>query len=164
MPVVAALSDDFDRSMDFPAARRYLQDMGVEYNDREVDDRKGYDTSITLDITGTVGGDMLRHASIRGTVTDGILMIARINDFQKLYFEPRGATVVFSYKDRPGVLGQIGAALAKAGVNIDDVRNPHDSRCENSLAILKVNKCVAAETISAIAKEIQAHHAFCVEL
>jgi len=164
VPAVAALSEDFDRSMDFPAARKYLKDMGVDYNDRDTDDRKGYESSITIDLTGSVNGDTLRHASIRGTVTEGTLMIARINDFQKLYFEPKGHVVVFIYEDRPGVLGQIGASLAKANINIDDVRNPHDSKGQNSIAILKVNKAVPDAVIGAIAKEIKAQTAFCAEL
>ena len=164
VPIVAALSEEFDGSMDNKAARKYLDDMGVEYNDRVTDDKKTYDNAITVDLTGTVSGDMLRTASVRGTVTDGILMIARINDFQKLYFEPKGHTVVFSYKDRPGVLGHIGAALAKASINIDDVRNPHDLKGENSIAILKVNKAVPADVIHHIAKEIHAHTAVCIEL
>lgn len=164
VPIVAALSEDFDRSMDFPAARKYLKDMGVDYNDRETDERKGYENSITVDLTGSIGGDTLRHASIRGTVTEGTLMIARITDFQKLYFEPKGHVVVFIYEDRPGVLGQIGASLAKANINIDDVRNPHDSKGQNSIAILKVNKAVPDNVIGAIAKEIKATTAFCAEL
>jgi D-3-phosphoglycerate dehydrogenase len=161
---VAALSEELDRSSDFKAAREYLKNMGVDYEDRETDERKGYENSITLDLTASVSGDMLRRASIRGTVTDGILMIARINDFKKLYIEPKGHMVVFTYKDRPGVLGQIGAALAKAGINIDDVRNPHDSSGGNSIAILKVNQHVADDVIHKIAKSIDAHAAFCADL
>ena len=52
------------------------------------------------------------------------MMISRINDFDKLYFEPMGTAVLFIYKDRPGVIGQIGQALAEAGLNINDMRNP----------------------------------------
>jgi D-3-phosphoglycerate dehydrogenase len=63
---------------------------------------------------------------------------------------------VFIYNDRPGVLGQIGATLASAGINIDDVRNPHDSKCEKSIAIIKVNQKVPVTVIDKIAAEIQA--------
>ena len=163
-PIVAALSEDFDRSMDHKAARQYLAEKGVDYQDRETDERKHYENAITLDLTGSVGGDLLRHVSIRGTVTDGILVIARINDFQKLYFEPKGPTCVFTYRDRPGVLGQIGAALAEAGVNIDDVRNPHDTKGDHSIAILKVNRKVPDEVVHRIAKAISATISFCIEL
>ncbi|MBU1694998.1 MAG: hypothetical protein KKC51_13675 [Verrucomicrobia bacterium] len=163
VPVTAALSDEFDRSSDTKAARQYLKDMGVEYRDRETDENKGYGNSITVDLMGSVEADALRHASVRGTVTEGLLMISRINDFHKLYFEPKGHCVFFIYKDRPGVLGQIGAALALAGINIDDVRNPHDSKQEKSIAILKVNRAVPEDIIRSIAGDIGAFRAFHIE-
>lgn len=164
VPVVAALNEDFDRSLNFPAARKYLADMGVDYNDRETDERKGFENSITLDLTGAIGKDTLRSVSVRGTVTENVMMISRINDFHNLYFVPQGPTVVFIYKDRPGVLGQIGAALAAARVNIDDVRNPHDTNGESSIAILKVNHAVPADVIEKIAKDIKATTYFSVDL
>lgn len=163
-PVVAALSEDFDRSMDYPAAVKYLREMGVDYDDRDTDERKGFGNSITLDLTASTGPETLIHASIRGTVTEGVLMISRINDFHGLYFEPKGHTVIFVYKDRPGVLARISAALAAASVNIDDVRNPHDSKGEKSIAIIKVNKPVATDVIAGIAKDIEATTHFCIEL
>ena len=91
-------------------------------------------------------------------------MVARINDFDKLYFEPAGHTVLFSYPDRPGVLGRIGAALAAAGVNIDDVRNPHDSGGKKSIAILKVNQAAPENLLRQIAEQIGAERAVGVEL
>ena len=91
-------------------------------------------------------------------------MISRINDFHNLYYVPTGHTVVFIYKDRPGVLGQIGAALAAAHINIDDVRNPHDSKGVESIAILKVNQPVPGDVIEKIAKDIKAGTHFAVEI
>lgn len=164
IPVVAALNEEFDRSSNYPAALKFLADMGIDYNDRETDERKGFESSITLDLTGSVGRDLLRTVSVRGTVTENVLMISRINDFQNLYFVPQGHTAVFIYKDRPGVLGQIGAAMAAAGINIDDVRNPHDTKGEESIAILKVNRCVPADAIAKIAADIGATTAFCIAL
>jgi D-3-phosphoglycerate dehydrogenase len=156
VPVVSALSEDFDRSSDYKAAIGYLKDRGIDYENRETDERKGYENSITLDFTATTSANTLCSASVRGTVTEGTMMISRINDFRSLYFEPKGHTAVFIYDDRPGVLGLIGAALASAGINIDDVRNPHDSKCAKSIAIMKVNQQVPAEVLEKIAAGIKA--------
>ncbi|MDD2236654.1 MAG: NAD(P)-dependent oxidoreductase [Kiritimatiellae bacterium] len=164
VPMVAALGKDFDRSMDDRAGVAYLKEMGVSYENRTADEDKGFTNSITLDMTGHLDATNLRQVSIRGTVTEGNLMISRIDDYQKLYFEPRGHTAVFEYPDAPGILGKIGAAIASAGVNIDDVRNPHDSRGRFSIAILKVNRIVPAEVVRSIAEAIEARVAFCVEL
>jgi D-3-phosphoglycerate dehydrogenase / 2-oxoglutarate reductase len=128
------------------------------------DQQKAYTNSITIDLIGHVDAEHLVRASVRGTVEEGNLLVARINDFDKLYVEPAGPWVVFSYDDRPGVLGRIAAALAAADVNIDDVRNPHDSKGKASLAILKVNRAVPDPLVRQIADDIRARIAFHVEL
>jgi D-3-phosphoglycerate dehydrogenase / 2-oxoglutarate reductase len=164
LPVVAGINKDFDRSMDHAAALKFLKDVGIDYEDRETDPKKGYENSITIDFMAHIGDGKLVEASVRGTVTEGNLMISRICDFDKLYFEPVGHTVMFIYKDRPGILGCIAAALAKANINIDDVRNPHNSAGDQSLAILKVNQEVPADVVDAVAREINATTAFYIHL
>lgn len=156
VPIVSALNEDFDRSMDFSAARQYLKDMGVDYNDRDTDGNKGFENSITVDVTANIDGNTLRVASVRGTVAEGNVMIARIDDFDKLYFDPSGHVAIFTYEDRPGVLGCIAATLAEEQINIDDVRNPHDPSGTRSIAIIKVNQPVPDRVINRIAKEVDA--------
>ena len=160
--IVAALSAEFDRTQGYDAALEYLQEMGVEYFNRETDTTKGFENSMTVDVTMSVDAAHFQRISVRGTVTEGNMMISRINDFDKLYFEPVGAAVLFIYKDRPGVVGQIGNALAEAGINIDDMRNPHDPSCENSLALMKISHEVDCEIVKKIAEQIGALHASCV--
>ncbi|MBN2703294.1 MAG: ACT domain-containing protein [Pontiellaceae bacterium] len=160
--IVAALSDDFDRSLGYDAALGYLKEMGVEYFNRQTDAGKGYGNSITVDVTTSVDAATFKRISVRGTVAEGNMMISRINDFDKLYFEPVGTAVLFIYKDRPGVIGQIGNALAEAGINIDDMRNPHDPDGTYSLALMKVNSKVDPELVAAIGEKIDALHASCV--
>lgn len=156
VPVVCALSEEFDRSMDEKAAVSYLEEMGIDYAGRETDESKGYGNAITVDLMASVDGDNLRRISVRGTVAEGHLMISRIGHFDGLYFEPKGHLALFTYCDRPGVLSQIAGAMAEAGLNIDDVRNPHDKTGERSIAILKVSEKVSAETMKAVAEKIDA--------
>lgn len=163
VPVVAALNKDFDRSSDAAAALQFLKNSGVEYNNRDTSERRGYRNSMTIDLTVSLGGGELRKCSVRGTVAEGRLMVSRIDDFDRLYFEPTGRCLFFTYRDRPGVLGAIGATLAAAGINIDDVRNPHDSRGLNSVAILKVSQPVPPAVFRAAAEKIQALAACVVE-
>ena len=65
---MAAIWDDFDRYKDFHAAKAFLDEMGIDYVNRKVDPRKGYDNSMTIDLTGEVGPEKLRQVSVRGTV------------------------------------------------------------------------------------------------
>lgn len=164
VPIVAGIWEDFETSMDSRAARRYLEDMGIQYVNRDTDSGKHYESSITVDMTAAVESGKLRAVSVRGTVTEGMLIVSRIDEFAKLWFEPTGHTVLFLYDDRPGVLGTIGQRLAKAEINIEDVRNPHDSKTNHSLAIMKVNRQVPEEVVAEIAKEIQAKSAFSIRL
>jgi D-3-phosphoglycerate dehydrogenase len=164
VPIVAGIWEDFERGMDYHAAFNYLDEMGIEYVSREVDTSKRYGNSITVDIVSEVDSDYLRRISVRGTLTEGNMMVARINEFDRLYFEPLGHTVFFLYDDRPGVIGVIGRTLAESGVNIEDMRNPHDPKTNRSLAILKVNQRVPGTIIDAISKEIRSIAAFHITL
>ena len=163
-PVISALFEGFDRSMAYSATLQYLKDMGVDYEDRITDDAKGFKSSITIDLSASVDDDLMRHASVRGTVTEGNITITRINSFDKLYFEPAGHNLIFTYADRPGILGLIGATVAEAEINIEDVRNPHDAKGLNSLALLKVNQPVPEEVVRRIAKSIDAQVAVYVHM
>lgn len=159
VPIVTALGSKIDHPMDYRSARQYLKDMGIEVINRTTDPKKGYENSITIDLTGSMDSDNLRRVSIRGTVVEGAVTISRINDFDKLYFEPKGPTVFFIYEDRPGVLGQIGTSLAAANINIEDVRNPHHMKANQSLAIMQVNK-PADKIMDSISRKIKALASF----
>jgi D-3-phosphoglycerate dehydrogenase / 2-oxoglutarate reductase len=164
MPIVSALWEEFDRSMDYQAARKRLEERGIDYVNRVTDPGKGFESSITIDFTGEVSAGTLNRASIRGTVAENIMMISRINEFNKLYFEPAGHTLFFIYHDRPGVIGSIGSQLAAEGINIEDMRNPHDLNTNHSLALLKVNKPAGDALMEQIGKSISAISAFSVKL
>ncbi len=164
LPVAAAAVENFERSMDYAATLQHLRDKGVEYENRTEDVTKSYENSITIDLVVEFDDNNLRRASVRGTMAEGNVMISRINDFDKLYFDPSGKNFIVSYQDRPGVLGQIGAALADAGINIDDVRNPHDAKAIQSLAWFKVNRRVPDEVIERVSETIGADIAVYAEL
>ena len=162
-PIVAALAQD-DPPGTYKQNVAALAERGIDYRDREPDPAKAYANSITIDITAHLDAEHLVRASVRGTVEEGNILVARINDFERLYCSPDGNNVLFIYDDRPGVLAQITSALAAEGVNIDDVRNPHDSAGKTSLAILRVNKPVSDAAVARIGASIGASAAFHVEL
>lgn len=164
VPVAAALWDELDRSMDPKAAVKYMQGRGIEYMNRETDAKKGYANSITVDMTGSLDSSTLRQVSVRGTVTEGVVMISRINDFDKLYFEPAGHVLCYQYRDRPGVVGRIGAALAEADINIEDVRHSHHVPSDHSMALFRVNKAVPEAFLAKVGREIGAAMGFAASL
>jgi D-3-phosphoglycerate dehydrogenase len=161
--VLSGLWTDFDRYNDYKAALKFLKDMGIELVNRETID-KGYGNALTVDMTVEREDKQLRRYSIRGTVTESHLMVSRIDEFDRLYFEPNGMTLFCVYDDRPGVIATISRKLADAGINIEDMRNPHDPKTNRSLAIVKVNACVGDPLLADIRKEINAHAAVCTEV
>ncbi len=164
VPIVCALDSGFSRSLDYHEAIKRLESRGIDYNLREADDRKGYGNAITIDLFAHGPDATLHKGSVRGTVTEGNLMISRINEFGKLYVVPEGHLLCLIYSDRPGVLAQISTEVAAAGINIDDVRNPHSDCGKKSLALFKVNRPVPPEVVARIREKIDASVAFHVHL
>lgn len=154
--------EDIDRTTDCKAALKGLEEKGIVFKVREPDPAKHYDASMTVDLISRDNAGTETCVSVRGTVGENLTMIARIDEFNHLYWVPAGHAVVFEYKDRPGVIAAISKALASADVNIEDMRNPHNPSTGNSLALLAINKPVSEELVSKIAGEIQARIARCV--
>jgi len=147
---------------DANAANTFLDEKGIVLNIRETDESKKYGDSITVDL---IQGDKhLERISVRGTLTENNIIISRIGDFDKLYFEPTGHSVTFVYDDRPGVLAQITQALALEGVNIDDIRAPQNAAGTQSIAVLKVNKTVHQDIVDKIKNQLSCEVAFHVQL
>lgn len=143
--------DDINRGSDFKTVVADLEGRGVAFKVRQADATKKYENSMTVDLAAGPA-----TVSVRGTVGEGVKMIARIDEFNHLYWTPTDNAVFFEYDDRPGVIGAIGDALHKADVNIEDMRNPHNPATGRSMALLSTNKPVAPELVAAIAKTISA--------
>jgi D-3-phosphoglycerate dehydrogenase len=155
--------EDIDRTTDFNRAIAQLRELGVDYSDRTVDPEKQFDSSMTIDLLSLAGGEV-RRVSVRGTVAEGVCMVSRINQFDRLYWVPQGTALFFQYRDRPGVIATISKRLADANINIEDMRNPHDQASGDSLAILSLNEPTDEALVQAIAREIHASMAQCVTL
>jgi D-3-phosphoglycerate dehydrogenase len=144
------------------AANKFLEEKGIVLNVRETDESKKYGDSITVDLIQ--GGKHLDRISVRGTITENNIIVSRIGDFDKLYFEPAGHSITFVYNDRPGVLAQITQALALEGVNIDDIRAPQSADGSKSIAVLKVNTTVHQDVVEKIKNQLECEVAYHVQL
>jgi len=159
--ILSGIWHDFDRYNDYKAAIKFLKEMGIELVNREADSEKGYGNAITIDIKVEQPDKGLKSFSGRGTVTEGLQTVSRIDEFDRLYFEPNGATLFCLYDDRPGVIASISRKLADAGINIEDMRNPHNAKTHRSLAIIKLNQPVSDDLVKVIKADISAYSAVC---
>lgn len=151
-PIVRGLSADFDPSFDSQDAADYLKEKGVEFISRKVDEAKHHGKSMTIDLLQGEGRNFTK-VSVRGTIAEANTMVSRIDDFDKLYFEPRGMSVLVVYQDQPGMLAKITGVMARHSINIDDIRAPHDKLTGESMAALKVNKPVIQLVLDEILAE-----------
>jgi len=159
--ILSGIWSDFDRYNDYKAAMKFMKEMGIEIFNRETDSDKGYGDAMTLDLTVEHPGQGLKQYSIRGTLTEGVQTVSRIDEFDRLYFEPGGATLFCLYDDRPGVIASISRKLADAGINIEDMRNPHNKKSERSLAIIRLSAPISEDLLKVIKADIDAHTAVC---
>jgi len=161
-PMCAALSRDFDAHQDPEEAEAHLEARGIEVEIRTTDDAKAYGSSMTVDLA--CGGEDIRRVSVRGTLAENNLVVSRINDFDKLYLEAKGNSLVVVYKDRPGVLVQLTGACADLGINIEEIRSLRDSSEANSIAILRTNLPLPTEAVAKIAQAVQPQVIFTLSL
>ena len=162
-PIVSGISSEFDPMFDFQDAFDYLREKGITHVNRRVDDSKRYGKSMTVDLFEG-SGNTLTKVSVRGTVTEGNPMVSRINGFDKLYFEPKGKSVIVTYGDKPGMLAKISSVIARYNVNINDIRCPFDPKTGDSIAILKVNKIVDREILDEILNDSGANKAVFLDI
>lgn len=145
------------------AAELSLREHGIVFKAREPMDDKFYDDALTLDLFMEENGEQVK-TSVRGMLVDGTPVVSRINEFDHLYADLTGHTIVFRYADRPGVIASIGQMLATAGINIDNIVAPSHHASGDALALIKVNKPLSEELVKSIATVIEAKQAFALSL
>ena len=150
-PVVQGLNARFDPLFEYAQAEKYLESKGIALTQRCADEAKGYGKSMTIDLIVGEGEDF-RKVSIRGTMTEGHPMVARINGFDRMYFEPKGLSLLVQYEDKPGKLAAITSILGEHDINIIDVRSPVDAERGLALAVFKINKYVESDVLDEIAE------------
>ena len=161
--ILKGLSDDYLSNIaDEDSIKDYLKSKGLDLIIREPDQSKNYGESVTIDLIK--GDKTIYKVSIRGTIVENRLIISRINQFDKLYFDSEGINLIFIYTDRPGVLAEITQILSKEEINIEDIRSPHSNGTSKSIAIVKINKLVEKNLLEQITKIIDAEKAFQISL
>ncbi|MDD7983727.1 3-phosphoglycerate dehydrogenase family protein [Lentisphaera marina] len=163
VPAIIAGASANDKIVNAEKAASILESHGIKLDVREVDDSKKYGESITVDLIKS-NNSKLERLSVRGTVAEGNIIISRIDDFDKLYYAADGFSTVFIYNDRPGVLADITQILASEGINIEDLRSPHNTEKQRSIAIVKTNNEVSNDVINKINAKIDSEAAFQVSL
>ncbi|SFF47147.1 D-3-phosphoglycerate dehydrogenase [Actinoplanes philippinensis] len=116
-------------------------------------------------------GDLLR---VRGALPDGrevsvagalgaAAKLVEVDGFD-LDLPPDGVLVFFTYTDRPGVVGTLGAALGEAEINIAAMQVARREAGGEALMALTVDSAVSPELLTGVAAVIGASRAAVVDL
>ena len=162
-PILKGICSNFKCEEVDSDPKKYLKKCGVTITNREPEaSKKRYGASMTIDLYG--GDKIINKVSIRGTITEGNLMISRINYFDKLYLDPSGNILFVEYSDKPGVIGKTTSILGKHGINICGIRSPQDVEKKNSLLTIKTETKISANIVEEIRKEVEIKNAFFITL
>lgn len=116
---------------------------------------------VTIEIT-TITGDFF---SVAGTVSgpNHIGKVVGINGFTlDLGFSDH--FVLFTYTDRPGIVGKVGAIMGDADINIAAMQVARDRMGGNALVVLTVDTSVPHEILEQIVSTVEATYARVVNL
>ncbi len=157
-PIAAAIGSDFAIDRSPRDAEQFLTEAGVELVNRQVDNRKNYGESMSIDLFA--GKDPIYKGGCRGTIIENRLMISRLNDFDGLYLNPVGYHLFVEYDDAPGIIGAIAGILGEKNINIIDIRAPQDPRTGRSLCVITTNVAVPEMLVDKIRETVKAARAF----
>ena len=155
------LLPDAETNLVPPQAELSLKEHGIDYAAREPLSGNVEEDSMTLEIV-TDGEGGYRTTTVRGIVAEDAPIVSRIDGFRSLYFDLRGHLLFVRYADRPGVLARIASVLGDAEINIENIAAPIDHDVGETLAVIKTDKPVTADQVSAISTLVKAIDVFAV--
>jgi len=137
-------------------------------------DQRGLEVSLTTDLDSPTFRNLV---SVRGAMPDGTQMtvsgtlygkhqvprLTEVNGFE-IDLEATGHLLFFTYIDRPGVVGAVGAALGQAAVNIAGAQVSRTTRGGEALMAVTVDSPVSGELLDEIAGRIGAREARAADL
>ncbi|MGD9618630.1 MAG: phosphoglycerate dehydrogenase [Mycolicibacterium sp.] len=97
----------------------------------------------TVNVAGTLSGPQL------------VEKIVQING-RNLDLRAEGVNLIINYDDQPGALGKIGTLLGAAGVNILAAQLSQDADGEGATIMLRVDRVVPKDVLSAIGRDVDA--------
>lgn len=145
--IVGAATQSVGENVNYVNASFLMKEMGVKVLTKEEKNTSGYKNKICVKLT-TAGGNT---TTICGTMFDeNTARVMNINGFE-VDVEPKGKMIFFKNSDVPGVIGDVGATLAKHNINIADFRLGRNQNKE-ALAVIIVDNDITNDVLSELAK------------
>lgn len=133
-------------------AQNVASSRGIEISETKTRDEKDFYTAITLSVKTNI-----RERSLTGTLFAG--KQPRIINVEGVPIEAALAEnmLFIRNQDTPGVIGEVGSILGKAGQNIADFRLGRAEGSDNAVCLVSLDRALPEEVLKAIAdnKDIQ---------
>jgi D-3-phosphoglycerate dehydrogenase len=150
-----------DEQVSYVNAPLIAKDRGVNVELIKDAYSPNYRNLVTIEIT-TVSGDFYSVAGTVGGPQD-IGKVVAINGFTlDLGFSDH--FVLFTYQDRPGIVGKVGAIMGDAQINIAAMQVARESQGGSALLVLTVDTPVTSEILHQIVVAVEATYARVVNL
>ena len=124
-----------DTTLNLINALPLARERGISVSRSRVGEVTGYRG--TLEVSARFGEET--HSVIGAVQVDGDLRLLRIDGYH-VEIEPRGYILIFRNRDEPGVVGEVGTRLGRAGVNIAEFHQARDPQTGDSLAVLSLDE------------------------
>jgi D-3-phosphoglycerate dehydrogenase / 2-oxoglutarate reductase len=122
------------------------------------------DLGVTVDlVTESESAKFRTLVSVQAALADGTALtvagtLSGLDEVEKLVevngrgFDLRaeGNVLLLEYKDRPGVMGQVGTLLGEAGVNIEAAQLSQTAAGGNAIMLLRVDRALSADVLEPI--------------
>jgi D-3-phosphoglycerate dehydrogenase len=137
-------------------------------------DQRGLEVALTSDVESP---DYRNLVTVRGAMADGtqvtvsgtlfgknqVPKLTEVDGFD-IDLDLSGYLLFFTYTDRPGVVGTVGAGLGEAGINIAGAQVSRTNRGGEALMAVVVDSPVPAELLADIAARIGAREPHAADL
>lgn len=145
--IVGAASQSVGENVNYVNAMFLMKEMGVEVSTKADKNTSGYKNKVGVKLT-TAGGNI---TTICGTMFDeNTARVMNINGFE-VDVEPKGKMIFFKNSDVPGVIGDVGATLARHNINIADFRLGRNQHKE-ALAVIIVDNDITTDVVLELGK------------
>ncbi len=139
---VGVMSEALGDHINYVNAEFVAKERDVELLKEQKNGNSAFKNLVTVKLT-TQDGKVFK---LSGTVFGENLQRVVDIDGYTLDLEPKGRMILFKNSDEPGVIGDVGAIIAKYGINIADFRLGRDSSGQ-ALAVVRVDADIPKELI-----------------
>ncbi|GJF10795.1 D-3-phosphoglycerate dehydrogenase [Mycolicibacterium cyprinidarum] len=142
-----------EEQVTFVNAPTLATERGVEASITTATESPNHRSVVDVRAVGA-GGSIV---NVAGTLTEPQLTekIVQING-RNLDLRAEGVNLIISYDDQPGALGKIGTLLGGAGANILAAQLSQDADGEGATVMLRLDRQVPADVLSAIGRDVNA--------